>query len=485
MSTVTWSLQHKRDTAANWTANNPVLLNGQIGLEKNGAFYTQFKVGDGVTAWNSLGYFILSSGQTLNATLSAGNTTSGNNLIVTTNDEIYFGGLTKFSQGYDGSTLNLIDVASGDGLYITEGGGTTTLRGDGSAIGVDTDIDVNSAGEIFFTGTFYNFSGLSGNKVTYINNSNHLITTNVVTDNNNLFFPSNYGIDNPTPGDVLNIGGSYASTINIGRAGATVNILGAALYEYAANQYVLDKLITLNYGGAVSSGAGVGFEIEENNVITGYFKTNASRNGYELLTPAIAYKATLSLASLTADSVFTLPNIAAGTLATIDGGQTFTSAVWQATSISTTYTDAKIKGSVAASNRVAFGSGSADTLTDSAALVFNGNELLLPSTIHTKNAIAASSNAATVPVTYRHSQVTNDSAATLTITITTTSAVDGQLLMVSVLDFSAVAQTIAWVNTEDSNVAAPTASNGSTTLPLTVGFKYNSATSKWRCIASA
>ena len=101
------------------------------------------------------------------------------------------------------------------------------------------------------------------------------------------------------------------------------------------------------------------------------------------------------------------------------------------------------------------------------------------------NAITASGNAATVPITYRLNTVTNNSAATLTITMTTTSAVDGQMSMVRILDSSAAAQTITWVNTENSTVTAPTTSNGSTTLPLTVGFQYNNATSKWRCIASA
>ena len=58
-----------------------------------------------------------------------------------------------------------------------------------------------------------------------------------------------------------------------------------------------------------------------------------------------------------------------------------------------------------------------------------------------------------------------------------------QSVIVQILDYSAVAQTISWVNTENSSVTAPTTSNGSTTLPLTIGFIYNSQTSKWRCIA--
>lgn len=104
---------------------------------------------------------------------------------------------------------------------------------------------------------------------------------------------------------------------------------------------------------------------------------------------------------------------------------------------------------------------------------------------YTNNAITAVANAATVPITSGLSTVTNNSAATLTITITTTSAVDGQTISVRVLDSSAAAQTITWVNTENSTISAPVLSNGSTTLPLEVRFRYNGATSKWRCIGFA
>ncbi|MCE9539754.1 MAG: hypothetical protein K8R85_11120 [Bacteroidetes bacterium] len=131
-----------------------------------------------------------------------------------------------------------------------------------------------------------------------------------------VLFTGGKGIDTTATGgtDTLNIGGTNADVINIGRAGATVNVLGSALYEYAANQYVLDKLITLNYNGAVGSGAGVGFEIEENSTITGYLKTNITRDGFVMLAPANSYGATLSLASLANDRTYILPD-ASGTIA--------------------------------------------------------------------------------------------------------------------------------------------------------------------------
>ena len=46
-------IQLRRDTAANWTSSNPTLASGEFGLETD---TDQFKVGDGTTAWASLGY---------------------------------------------------------------------------------------------------------------------------------------------------------------------------------------------------------------------------------------------------------------------------------------------------------------------------------------------------------------------------------------------------------------------------------------------
>jgi len=46
-------IQLRRDTAANWTSANPTLASGEFGLETD---TDQFKVGDGTTAWSSLGY---------------------------------------------------------------------------------------------------------------------------------------------------------------------------------------------------------------------------------------------------------------------------------------------------------------------------------------------------------------------------------------------------------------------------------------------
>lgn len=100
------------------------------------------------------------------------------------------------------------------------------------------------------------------------------------------------------------------------------------------------------------------------------------------------------------------------------------------------------------------------------------------------NAVTVTSNAGTCPVTSKVDTFTNSSAATMAITLAVTGAVSGQQKQVMVYDFSAVAQTIGWTNTENSTVSVPTTSAGSTTLPKIVTFLFNGATTKWRCIAS-
>ena len=46
-------VSNKYDSSLNWTTNNPVLLEGEFGIEKDTG---KFKIGDGTSTWNSLDY---------------------------------------------------------------------------------------------------------------------------------------------------------------------------------------------------------------------------------------------------------------------------------------------------------------------------------------------------------------------------------------------------------------------------------------------
>lgn len=63
-------IQVRRDTAANWTSNNPVLAEGEWGYETD---TKKFKIGDGTTHWGSLAY-IEATGDVLGPATSEDNT---------------------------------------------------------------------------------------------------------------------------------------------------------------------------------------------------------------------------------------------------------------------------------------------------------------------------------------------------------------------------------------------------------------------------
>lgn len=87
-------IQWKKDTASNWTSNNPVLLNGEIAIVVTNANETRFKIGDGTSSFTALPY----QDEAVRA------------LITAVQDEVD----TKMTQ------------AEGDGRYLKLTGGTLT-----------------------------------------------------------------------------------------------------------------------------------------------------------------------------------------------------------------------------------------------------------------------------------------------------------------------------------------------------------------------
>jgi hypothetical protein len=70
-------IQHRRDTATNWSNANPVLAAGEIGYVTSGTNAGYFKIGDGSTAWNSLAFQNLTGPQGTAATIEVGTVTTG------------------------------------------------------------------------------------------------------------------------------------------------------------------------------------------------------------------------------------------------------------------------------------------------------------------------------------------------------------------------------------------------------------------------
>ena len=128
------------------------------------------------------------------------------------------------------------------------------------------------------------------------------------------------------------------------------------------------------------------------------------------------------------------------------------------------------------STKMTFPSTSATIARTDAAQTFTGTQTF-SQVINTANTVTVSSNAGTVPITSKINNFTNSSASAMTITMATASAVDGQMSIVRIFDYSAASKGITWVNTENSTVTVPPASPGtSTTIPYTVGFIFNGGT---------
>ena len=130
MATKTFNarVQNKRDTSANWTTNDPVLLNGEIIIVDTASGEVRYKVGDGVKKYSQLPF----SDEAVKALISA--------LVPSGVIMMWSGAANAIPSGYvlcDGNngTPDLRDrfvIGAGNGYAVgaTGGSSATILVGD-------------------------------------------------------------------------------------------------------------------------------------------------------------------------------------------------------------------------------------------------------------------------------------------------------------------------------------------------------------------
>jgi hypothetical protein len=131
---VSTKLQVRRDTAATWTSTNPTLASGEIGFETD---TLKFKIGNGSTAWISLGYqAAVFNGGTITNALVVSNT-SGVNTSGTYTSTIATGTapftvtsttqVANLNVATSGTTSNVLGGAAGRVLYQSAANTTAFL----------------------------------------------------------------------------------------------------------------------------------------------------------------------------------------------------------------------------------------------------------------------------------------------------------------------------------------------------------------------
>ena len=101
----------RQDTASNWETANPTLASGEQGHESDTG---RRKIGDGATAWNSLGY-MYGTAATADTTTSATDTTEGR---VTRVGDFGLGSVSRQSS-WDGITRNQFNSAAiGNNVFM-------------------------------------------------------------------------------------------------------------------------------------------------------------------------------------------------------------------------------------------------------------------------------------------------------------------------------------------------------------------------------
>lgn len=156
-------IQLRNDIAANWTSANPTLAAGELGVETDTG---SVKVGDGTTAWTSLGYFGIGSGYVDNAIAALVDTAPGaldtlNELAASLGDDADFAGTVTTSlatkaplnQTITSQNTNYSIQASDSGSVIkVDGTVTITLSDNVLPAGARVDIINVGSGTVTIAG---------------------------------------------------------------------------------------------------------------------------------------------------------------------------------------------------------------------------------------------------------------------------------------------------------------------------------------------
>lgn len=153
-------IQWKKDTSANWTSNNPVLLNGEIAIVVTNSGETRFKIGDGTSSYTALPF----QDEAVRALITAADDkidvhiSDTDNPHEVTKAQIGLGNVDNVKQ-YSSSNPPPYPVTSVNGK-------TGSVNLDASEVGARPDTWVPTLGNLGITATASELNKLDGTTVT-------------------------------------------------------------------------------------------------------------------------------------------------------------------------------------------------------------------------------------------------------------------------------------------------------------------------------
>jgi Major tropism determinant N-terminal domain len=258
-------IQYRNDTAANWTSANPTLLAGEIGYETNTG---KMKIGNGSTAWNSLGYFpstaTITSGTIVGATIDnsvIGGTTPAAGTFSTLNS----------STGAVNATVGATTPTTGNFTKVTLSAGTASVQPLLLTSGVN--LTTPTAGSLEYDGVVAYMTPTANTRGVWLTEQFILQT-------------SNYTLTSTTAAQQL---------FNASTAGAVTLPLGTFEFEC---QFNLSSM-------SASSGS-FGFALGGSATINQYWTANATKTAFATPTAAtISYNVAANTAIATASTTTT------------------------------------------------------------------------------------------------------------------------------------------------------------------------------------
>lgn len=199
-TTIRVQMAQRKDTAANWTSANPILLSGEIGYETD---TKKFKIGNGSSNWNSLAYLPIPDG--------SGDLTITGNLEIGSTGSLTFEGST--ADAFE-TTLAVTNPTADRTITLPDRSGTVITSGDTGTVtstmladGTIVNADINAS------------AAIAGTKISPDFGSQNVTTTGLVglgtlSPRYKISLGSTAVTSTSSP-DTIDLGGTYSDTAGL------------------------------------------------------------------------------------------------------------------------------------------------------------------------------------------------------------------------------------------------------------------------------